>query len=283
MQKWYAKGKLDSVKIIKNENGDIKLDIPDTISSNLPHVSIVTITKDRSKFAGLMLYNWNNYKYPPEKLEWIIVDDSQNSNENLSQYLPNDSRINYIKLKDWMPVAAKRNFAIEQSKYNYIVFQDDDDIYDPMSVVAKIRTLEHYKKDVVFSMPFAVYDLIDDTSYIFDLGIDKHGKESNAIAEAGLAFRKSYWRKNKFASTAKNGTAEGPSFIKKNFSFCIKIPFMFNFISLTHSKNITGQARRFHDVPESEKQKSGDFKKIFSPDLLYILDNLKLLLVETQN
>jgi len=280
MNKWYAKGKIDSVKIIKNENGDVRLDIPDTIASNLPPVSIVTITKDRSKFAGLMLYNWNSYKYPPEKLEWVIVDDSQDPKENLAQYLPIDSRINYIKLKEWMPVAAKRNFAIEKTKYDIICFNDDDDIYDPMSIVAKVRTLEHYKKDVCFSAPFGVYDLMQDTSYIFDIGIDKFGKESNAIAEAGLAFRKRYWRKNKFSSTSKNGTGEGPSFIKKNFSFCIKIPFMFNFISLTHSVNITGQSRRFHNVPESEKQKAGDFKKIFSPDLLYILENTKQLLLQ---
>ena len=39
----------------------------------LPNVSIVTITKDRGMFAGLMLYNWINIKYPREKLEWVIL------------------------------------------------------------------------------------------------------------------------------------------------------------------------------------------------------------------
>ena len=63
---------------------------------DLPHVSILTITRNRFKFwkAGLPLYNFNIINYPKEKLEWIIIDDS--NTKDLKKLIPPDNRIKYI-------------------------------------------------------------------------------------------------------------------------------------------------------------------------------------------
>ena len=76
----------------------------------LPTVSIVTITKDRGQFAALMLYNWVHITYPRDKLEWVILDDSQGSEYNLADYIPQDDPyIRYVKLDKWnWPVNEKR-------------------------------------------------------------------------------------------------------------------------------------------------------------------------------
>src|SRR3972149_8497239 len=103
-------GRYKKAKIKKELNGSFTLDLPklseDDIN-NLPTVSVVTITKDRSVFVSSMLFIWHKFIYPPEKLEWIILDDSQDPNENLESYLPEDQRIKYFKVKEWMPIAKK--------------------------------------------------------------------------------------------------------------------------------------------------------------------------------
>jgi glycosyltransferase involved in cell wall biosynthesis len=68
-------------------------DIEDKV--DLPNVSILTITRNRKAFLPLMLKNWNDFSYPKDKLEWIILDDGT---EDLSDGLPAADNIKYIKL-----------------------------------------------------------------------------------------------------------------------------------------------------------------------------------------
>ena len=44
---------------------------------NYPTVSILTPTYNRQKFIKLCIFNLVNQKYPLEKLEWFILDDSK--------------------------------------------------------------------------------------------------------------------------------------------------------------------------------------------------------------
>ena len=45
-----------------------------------------------------------------------------------------------------MPVGQKRNYGVEQCRYDFIVHQDDDDYYFPDSILAKVRILKRYPK-----------------------------------------------------------------------------------------------------------------------------------------
>ena len=112
------KGKFREVQIVTHPNGSMDLVLPEIpekeLREILPSVSIVTITKDRGAFAGLMLYNWMNIKYPRDKLEWVILDDSEDrSVYDLADYIPQDDpHIKYVHLDKWYPVAEKRNKAV---------------------------------------------------------------------------------------------------------------------------------------------------------------------------
>lgn len=59
---------------------------------DLPNVSIITPTYNKKSFFKLALHNFNSIDYPPEKLEWIILDDSEKS---IKDEIPDDKRIKY--------------------------------------------------------------------------------------------------------------------------------------------------------------------------------------------
>lgn len=275
------KGHFRSAKVINHPNGAMDLVLPEVpeneLQKLLPPVSIVTITKDRGMFSGLMLHNWINIKYPRDKLEWVILDDSLNAEYDLADYIPQDDPyINYVKLDRWYPVAEKRNKAVELAKYDYIVHMDDDDYYFPDHVLAKIRLMLHHNVQGVLSIPIGVYDMMERSSYILDLA-GKNKYNTNDIAEASVAYRKEYWRHHPWISTDPLGMGEGRGFIGKRFDRFINVHFMFNMISITHSKNITGNNRRFiNDSLESFK--TGNFEDIFPPSFNTILNNIRNIL-----
>nr|QBK87650.1 MAG: glycosyl transferase family 2 [Marseillevirus LCMAC201] len=276
------KGKYRKAEIVTHQNGSMDLVLPDIseqeLQQNLPCVSIVTITKDRGAFVGIMLYNWINITYPREKLEWVILDDSKESTYNLQDYLPpDDPYIKYVKLDRWYPVAEKRNKAVELASHEFIVHMDDDDYYFPDHVLAKIRLILQYNCQGVHSLPIGVYDMMEKSSYIFD-PTGKGDTDTNDVAEATLAYRKDYWRNHKFVSDNPEGMGEGRSFIGNKFSQWIKLHFMFNMISITHSQNITGHGRRF--INENlDSVKTGRFEDIFPPAFKLNLDNIRKILV----
>lgn len=276
------KGSFRTVPVTTHQNGSMELNLPEIdeekLQGMLPHVSIVTITKDRGVFAGIMLYNWINIKYPRDKLEWIIVDDSVDTTYDLADYIPQDDpSIKYYKLDKWLPVADKRNKAVELANYDYIVHMDDDDYYFPDNVLAKIRIMMHYKCEGVHSLPIGVYDMMEKTSYIFD-PCNKQNHDSNNCAEATLAYTKKYWQNNKFYSNNALGTGEGTSFIGKHFDKWIKVHFIFNMISITHSKNITGNSRRF--INDSLGTVNvGNFEDMFPVGFKHALDNIRKILI----
>ena len=64
---------------------------------DLPTVSIITPTKNRPHFMKLAVYNFYTQNYPKEKLEWIIVDES---NPPVKELIPADDRIKYYHIND---------------------------------------------------------------------------------------------------------------------------------------------------------------------------------------
>ena len=273
------KGVFKQAKVATDSSGGMTLVLPEIdeneLAKKLPPVTIITITKNRAQFASLMLYNWINLTYPRDKLEWLILDDSTDTDYLLSDYIPQeDPYIRYVKLDKEYSIADKRNKAVELAKYDFIVHMDDDDFYFPDHVLAKIRLILHYNVQGVHSIPIGVYDLMEGSSYICDTTL-KDGLNTNNIAEGTIAYRKEYWQNNKFGT--KPGCSEGRSFINKHFNQWLNFHFLFNMISITHTKNVTGNSRRF--INESlENLKTGKFDDIFPEDFKGILKNIKALL-----
>lgn len=244
-------------KVTKTYQG-IELDLPPITYEELPHVSVLTITYNRKHFFQLMWNNWKNYKYPTEKLEWVIIDDSPGTDHDLTDILPQYPNIRYIKVSQHMSVGAKRNFGVEHCDGEIIVHQDDDDYYFPDSILAKVRILKQYPKaQVVFSNNLAAYNIMNNISYMMD---PKDETDCLSLPEASLLYRKKFWEQQKFPE---DHFGEGKGFVFGRQKKCVSIPCIFNMVSFTHSRNMTGLARNVEKDSIDHADKISNYFDLF--------------------
>ena len=67
------------------------------LSTNLPEISIIVLMNEYTEFTKLFTYNYKNIDYPQDKLEWIIIDDSDKNNMDL---FPLEENILYFHMDD---------------------------------------------------------------------------------------------------------------------------------------------------------------------------------------
>lgn len=225
--------------VVKNTlQGQMELDLPNITYDELPCVSVLTITYKRKHFFQLMWNNWNNYKYPKDKIEWVIIDDSPDKSDDLSDLIPQYPNIRYIRCSEHMSVGKKRNYGVEQCRYDYIVHQDDDDYYFPDSILAKVRILKRYPKcGCCFSNSLAAYNVMNNISYMMD---PQKPESCESLPEATMMYKRSFWEQQPFPS---DHFGEGKGFVIGREKKFVSIPCIFNMISFTHSRNMTGLAR----------------------------------------
>ena len=194
-------------------------------------------------------------------MEWVIIDDSKNINTEFAN-LEQDN-IKYIyHPESFSNIAEKRNFGVENCKFDYISIMDDDDYHFNDSLLAKIRCLLFYKKDCIFSTPIAVYNTISHTSQI----LETYSKISPP--EATMAFSKKFWTKGKFIDR-KEGEGYGMVLGRENEA--LKIPFIFNCICFTHKSNVTKDLR---NIKIDENNKFSNFYDSFEDDLKQIIQDI---------
>ena len=107
-------------------------------SDLLPFVSICTPTYNRRPFFPMAIECFNNYDYPKDRMEWIIVDDGSDSVEDLVKDIP---QVRYFREEQQMVLGRKRNYMHEKAKGDIIVYQDDDDYYPPERISHAVEKL----------------------------------------------------------------------------------------------------------------------------------------------
>jgi glycosyltransferase involved in cell wall biosynthesis len=93
-------------------------------------------TGNRTDFALQAIRYFQRQDYPAREL--IIIDDGS---EQLSERLPEDSRIRYYQLESKLSIGAKRNKACELARGSIIAQWDDDDWYAPNRLSAQVAPL----------------------------------------------------------------------------------------------------------------------------------------------
>lgn len=170
-----------------------------TDESLLPTVSIITPTYNRKNFFKLAYSNFENFRYPADKLEWIIVDDGTEKLKDLIDNNPvikDDPRVKYFELDEKKPIGFKRNFCIEKASNEYIVCMDDDDYYPPNSIKLRILELLKSGKECVTCSTIGCFDV---NKYVSMVNVPPHRLPFHErISEASLAFKKSFWEEQKF-------------------------------------------------------------------------------------
>jgi len=241
---------LDAPHTFNENTGEYKLHLNNIEDKDLPFISILTPTKNRSRFFKLAIHCFNNFQYPREKIEWIIVDDSDDG-KNLYDILPKDKRIKYYKIntKRQLNVSMKRNLCVKYASHNILVNMDDDDYYLPHSLISRVKVLMTYPNiNIVGCGHYCCYNVHKKEFFLVGANYE--------LSEASMAFRKKYWEDTKFNNKISRG--EGIFFVRNRKEQAYKIPYDFIFFAMNHHKNLTGNLRKsntqrrvnYHALPE---------------------------------
>ncbi len=237
-----------------------------------PPISVVTLTYNRRKFIDLSFHNLMWSDYPLDKIEWVVVDDSDNDHAVSDKLMEFCAKVPALKL-EYVPmarrstIAEKRNVGCERASNDIILFMDDDDHYPTTSFRRRVSwLLAHPEKAVVGCTMIAMYDLLRGASAVnvppWNIPLGQR------VSEATFAFRRSFWEERPFGSAA----PEGEAWIAGRESQFLEIPPQQIIVALSHSANASGRR-----VPPDAKPSCfwG-----FSPEMLKFLHSLAGMAVE---
>ena len=131
-----------------------------------PFVSICTPTYNRRKFIPQLIECYKQQTYPSELMEWIVVDDGEDSVEDLFKDIPG---VKYFRIEEKMKLGRKRNFMHEKTKGEIIVYMDDDDYYPPDRVNHAVNRLRSTPEALAAGSSI-VYIYFNDLDKIYQFG-----------------------------------------------------------------------------------------------------------------
>lgn len=127
--------------------------------SPLPFVSCVCPTFNRRRFLPGLFRIFERQTYPADRLELVILDDSDTSNQDLVDALPVSlrSRIKYTHSSERLALGKKRNMVNAAARGEYIVCMDDDDYYPADKVAYSVQSMQLAKADMSGSSGIYIY------------------------------------------------------------------------------------------------------------------------------
>jgi len=237
-------------------------------AEDCPPISIVTLLYNRRKFFDLACHNIMLSDYPKDKIEWVIVDDSDDPNEAVSDRVIQVGlkaaplTVVYVPFERKLPISEKRNVGVNRSKNEIVLFMDDDDHYPETSFRRRVAwlTKHPWKPKCSVCTTIACYDLLRGVSAVntppWNLPLRQR------ISEATLTFYKSWWEQQKFP--LKTDIAEGEGFLLGRESEVLEMPPQQIIVAFSHKKNSSGRR-----IP-ADDAKPGCFWGFPKEYLLYI-------------
>jgi hypothetical protein len=237
-------------------------------NADCPPISIVTLTYNRRKFIDLAFHNIILADYPKDKIEWVIVDDSDKPEEAVSDKVATFAKrapcekVVYVPLTRKSTIGFKRNIGVDRATNEIILFMDDDDHYPESSFRRRVAwlTKHPWKPQCVGCATIACYDLVKGVSAVntppWELG------PAQRVSEATLTFYKSFWQEQKFPQVS---MAEGEAFLKGRESAFMEIPPQQILVAFSHQGNSSGRR-----IPAPEDMKPGCFWQFPKEYLIWI-------------
>jgi len=169
-----------------------------------PFVSVCTPTYNRRKFIPQLIECYKQQNYPKKLMEWIVVDDGEDSVEDLFKDVEG---VKYFRIEQKMKLGRKRNFMHEKTKGEIIVYMDDDDYYPPDRVNHAVNRLRSQPKALAAGSSI-VYIYFNDLDKIYQFGPYGH-----MHATAGtFAFKRELLKQTRYNDNAE--LAEEKEFLK---------------------------------------------------------------------
>ena len=210
----------------------------------LPSISVVTLLYNRRKFVDLAIHNLLATDYPKHKIEWVVVEDSDITEEQAADKVLKFGResaplsVSYIpvpstfKIKN--SIGMKRNTGIMRAQHDIVLFMDDDDHYPPSSFRRRVSTLltHSWKPAAVLCSTIACYDLIHGISYVNTPPWNLPLKQR--VSEATLCFHKSWWAAKEFPEI---NMGEGEGFLEGRETDVVELQPQQIIVAMSHSAN----------------------------------------------
>jgi hypothetical protein len=217
---------------------------PILYDADLPCISIVTLLYNRRKFLDLCFHTLLTTDYPKEKIEWILVEDSDLQDEQASDKIMKFSRecaplsLSYIPLQKKHTIGQKRNIAVKRAQHSILLMMDDDDHYPATSFRRRVSwLLQHpWKPQATVCTMIACYDLRNGISAVntppWTLPLCQR------ISEATLTFTKGWWEAQQFPST---DSCEGEGFLAGRESDVLELPPQQIIVAMSHGKSASSR------------------------------------------
>ena len=209
-----------------------------------PSISVITLVHNRPKFIENACLNLLSSDYPRDKMEWVVVDDSdpdQSPSNRILQFAEMFAPgiVTYVPLVKKHTIGFKRNLGVERAKYNSLVMMDDDDHYPTTSFRRRMAYLckGRQRYECATCTTIAMYDLRKGTSAVnvppYTLPLSKR------CSEASMVFTRDFWNRRKFPDTSQS---EGDGFLEGRESQVVEMPPQQIIVALSHGANLSGRS-----------------------------------------
>jgi glycosyltransferase involved in cell wall biosynthesis len=163
-------------------------------------------TRDRRPFVAQAVGYFRRQTYPTKEL--IIVDDGHDA---VSDALPREPWVHYIRLRQPQSIGSKRNVAVEQARGDVVVHWDDDDWYGPTRLAHQVEPLQGGAAQVTGLRTEYMLDVLDGTFWA--CRADLHARMFYADLHGGtIAYLRSVW--GHLARFPDSSLAEDASFLR---------------------------------------------------------------------
>jgi hypothetical protein len=216
--------------------------LPPSLDFNdCPPISVLTLTYNRRNFIDLAFLNMLVTDYPKNKIQWVIVEDSDDPMKGASDKIKAfEARepgfeITYVPLSKKQTIGFKRNRAVQAAKHEICINMDDDDVYPETSFRRRVAWLvKNPEAAVVGCTMIAMYDLQQGISAV---NTPPWGlPQVQRVSEASFCFHKRYALENRFPDTQ---SSEGEGFLKTaaTLGSFLEIPPQQILVALNHGTN----------------------------------------------
>lgn len=193
-----------------------------------PMVSCIMPTYNRRLFVKQAISYFLRQDYANKEL--IIVDDGTDA---ISDLVPVEERIRYIRLHKKITIGAKRNLACEQARGTIIAHWDDDDWYAPHRLRCQVEALLRESTDICGTTTLLYYDAENGRAwqYVYP------GARQAWVAGGTFCYLRSFWISNRFVNI---NVGEDTHFVRNARSERVTIlPDVSFYVGMVHSQNVS--------------------------------------------
>ncbi|MGE5391726.1 MAG: glycosyltransferase, partial [Deltaproteobacteria bacterium] len=196
-------------------------------------VSIITCVH-RSTYIDRAFANYLAQEYPYKELIIVLNNDNMSSAEweaKASLY----QGIRVFRLPEGTPLGSCYNFAIQQSRYEYLAKFDDDDYYGPQYLMSSMLGFQQYDAEIIGKLARFVYFESIGTLAL----MAPHGENTTVpyVVGATLVFKKHIWAQVRFRDiTMGEDTAFQNDCLDRGYKiFSID---RFNYVTIRHPNTV---------------------------------------------